>query len=44
MDWFVKAFIRASVTWLALGVTLRASLPLAEANAEAGQLVRSVNA
>ncbi len=22
MDWFVKAFIKASVTWLALGVTL----------------------
>ena len=22
MDWFVKAFLKASVTWLALGVTL----------------------
>ena len=26
MDWFVKAFIKASLTWLALGVTLGATM------------------
>jgi cbb3-type cytochrome oxidase subunit 1 len=26
MDWFVKAFLKASLTWLALGVTLGATM------------------
>ena len=26
MDWFVKAFLKASLAWLALGVTLGATM------------------